>query len=272
MSVSIEDESVLDWRIEDGAAWITLNRPEVGNSLSPGMLRALEAAWARVEADPEIRVAVVTGAGERHFCTGADVTGVEVGKGGLRDVNYEDANRFSPRMCEVSKPVICLLNGLVNAGGLHFVADADIVIAASHVELMDSHVSIGLVSALESVGLVRRGGVGAALLLGLCGRDYRMSAERAHALGLIDLLEPDLACARARAGQLAEMIKRNSPRAMQLTKKAIWAATELTDPQAAIYGWDLLKSHWTHPDFNEGPLAFKERREPRWTSGDDDIS
>lgn len=261
---AIEDEAVLDIRIEEGVAWLTLNRPKVGNALSPGMLRALERGWGRVEADPEVRVVILTGAGERHFCTGADVAGVEVGKGGLHNVAYGEANRFTPRMCHVSKPVICVLNGLVNAGGLHFVADADIVIAAEHAAFMDTHVSIGLVSALESIGLARRAGVGAALLLGLCGRDYRMTAERAYALGVVDLLEPDVAAARARAQALAEMIKRNSPRAVALTKRAIWSSTEMPDPAAAIHGWELLKSQWSHPDFEEGPRAFLEKRQPRW--------
>lgn len=261
---AIEDESVLDIVIDDGVAWLTMNRPEVGNSLSPGMLRALEAGWGRVEADPDVRVIILTGAGERHFCTGADVAGVEVGKGGLHNVTYAEANRFTPRMCHVTKPVICVLNGLVNAGGLHFVADADIVVSASHVEFMDTHVSIGLVSALESIGLARRAGVGAALLLGLCGRDYRMGAERAHALGVVDLLEADVASARDRARALADMIKRNSPRAIALTKRAIWSSTEMPDPAAAHHGWELLKSQWSHPDFEEGPKAFMERRAPRW--------
>lgn len=265
MAISaIEDEAVLDIRIEDGVAWLTLDRPEAGNALSPGMLRALEAAWTRLETDREVRVIILTGAGEKHFCTGADVAGVAVGKGGLNNVTYAEANRFTPRMCNVSKPVICVLNGLVNAGGLHFVADADIVIAARHVAFMDSHVSIGLVSALESIGLARRAGVGSALLLGLCGRDYRMPAERAFALGVIDLLEPDAAAARDRAQMLADMIKRNSPRAVALTKRAIWASTEMPDPAAAIHGWELLKSQWPHPDFEEGPRAFLEKRVPVW--------
>jgi enoyl-CoA hydratase/carnithine racemase len=261
---SIDDENVLRFEVRDGVARLTLDRPEAGNSLSPGMLRALERAWDRVNADPDIRVVILTGAGTRHFCTGADVSGVAVGSGGLQNLPYAEANRFTPRMRHVAKPVICVLNGLVNAGGLHFVADSDIVIAASHVEFMDTHVSIGLVSALESVGLARRAGVGAALLLGLCGRDYRMTAERAHALGVVDLLEPNAEAALARAEALADMICSNSPQAVALTKRAIWSSTELPDPAAPVYAWELLKSQWSHPDFEEGPRAFLEKRAPQW--------
>jgi len=249
---------------DQGVALLTLNRPEKGNSLTPELLLALEEAWRRVDTDDAIRVAIVTGAGERHFCTGAAVEELKMGRGGLQNVPYAAANRFSPRMCQVSKPVICVLNGLVNGGGLHFVADCDIVIGCERAELMDTHVSVGQVSALESAGLVRRAGVGAALLLALCGRGYRMPAKRAYELGIFDLLEPTAAAALARARELAAAICSNSPQAMALSKRAIWGATELTDPAAAVQGWELLKSHWAHPDFEEGPKAFAERRPPRW--------
>jgi E-phenylitaconyl-CoA hydratase len=251
-------------QIDAGLAVLTLNRPDKGNSLTPELLLALEAAWQRVNSDSTIRVAIITGAGERHFCTGAAVGDLEMGKGGLQNQPYAVANRFSPRMFQVSKPVICVVNGLTNGGGLHFVADSDIVVACERADLMDTHVSVGQVSALESAGLVRRAGVGAALLLALCGRGYRMPAKRAYELGIFDLLEPTQADAMARAHELAAAIAANSPQAVALSKRAIWAATELNDPAAAVHGWELLKSHWSHPDFEEGPKAFAEKRAPNW--------
>lgn len=129
---------------------------------------------------------------------------------------------------------------------------------------MDSHVSVGQVSGLESQGVARRAGLGAALLMGLAGRGYRMDAQRAWTLGLVDLLEPSPAETLARARALAAAIARNSPQAMALSKRAIWATAELADPAASAYGWELLKSHWAHPDFAEGPAAFNEKREPSW--------
>lgn len=248
----------------DGVAVLTLNRPHEGNSLSPDLLVALETAWARVDSDDAIRVAVLTGAGERHFCTGAAVGELEIGKGGLQNIPFAAANRFSPRQCAVRKPVICVLNGLANGGGLHFVADSDIVVACEQAALMDSHVNVGQVSALESQGLARRAGPGAALLLALVGKAYRMPAARAYQLGAIDLLEPTREAAMARAMELARAIALNSPQAMALTKRAIWASTEMPDPQALAYAWELLKSHWAHPDFKEGPAAFAEKRAPAW--------
>ncbi len=260
------DETPLLFEVKDSIAMLTLNRPQEGNAMTPQMLVDLEAAWARIEADPDVRVAIITGAGERHFCTGASVAKLEVGQGTLQNRPNAAVNRFSPRMCHVSKPVICAVNGLANGGGLHFVADSDIVIASAKAAFMDTHVSVGQVSGLESIGVARRAGLGAALLLGLAGRSYRMPAERAYQLGLVDLLEPDAAATMARALELAGGIAANSPQAMAHTKRAIWASTEMPDPAAPDFGWELLKLHWAHPDFAEGPQAFAEKRPPRWNT------
>jgi (E)-benzylidenesuccinyl-CoA hydratase len=265
MRYGMDEASPLLFEIDDGVAILTLNRPDQGNALTPDMLTLLEAAWTRIEGEEAILAAIVTGAGERHFCTGAATGALKVGMGGLQNQPYAAVNRFTSRMCHVTKPVICAVNGLVNGGGLHFVADSDIVIASAQAAFMDTHVTVGQVSALESVGIARRAGLGAALLMGLVGRSYRMQAERAYQLGMIDIIEPDAAAAMARARALAKEICKNSPQAMKLTKRAIWGATEMPDPAAANFGWELLKSHWSHPDFEEGPKAFAEKRPPHWT-------
>jgi enoyl-CoA hydratase/carnithine racemase len=256
--------SPLRFEVEDRIAVLTLDRPDRGNSINPQMMMDLEHAWTRIQTDLEIRVAVITGAGERHFCTGADVSDLKQGVGGLNNRQYHEENRFTARMMHVTKPVVCAVNGLVNGGGLHFVADSDIVVSRDDVEFMDTHVSVGQVSALESVGVARRAGLGAALLMGLAGRGYRMPARRAYELGLVDLLEPTADAARARAMELARAIAQNSPQAMSLTKRAIWGVVENSEPQATHYAWEMLKSHWTHPDFDEGPKAFNEKRPANW--------
>lgn len=256
--------SVLLFHKENGVATITLNRPDRGNSLNPEILALLPNYWAEIDADDDIRVAIITAAGDRHFCTGADVSALDVGIGGLQNQPYAVANQFSPRMAHLRKPVICAVNGLVNGGGLHFVADCDIVIAHQQCHFMDSHASVGQVSGLESQGIARRAGVGAALLLALAGKSYRMTADRAYQLGMIDLLEEDAAAVQSRALEIATMIAANSPQAVALSKRAIWATDQMPEPVSSDYGWELLKSHWSHPDFAEGPAAFGERRAPIW--------
>src|SRR5690606_34090742 len=105
----------------------------------------------------------------------------------------------------------CVVNGLVNGGGLHFVADSDIVVACEQAEFMDTHVNVGLVSALESIGIARRAGPGAALLMSLVGKAWRLAASRAYQLGMVDILEPSADGALSKACELGRAMCRNSP-------------------------------------------------------------
>lgn len=270
MSDPREDQPIL-FTVEDGIATITLNRAHEGNAITPGMQDALEAAWARVQNDNDIRVAIIKGAGERHFCTGASVSMLrDEGEGALlRNQSNREANRFSPRQCEVWKPVIACVTGLAASGGLHFVVDCDIVIASENAAFMDSHVSVGAVGALENIGLAKRMTMGGALMLTLLGKSYRMPAARAHQLGLVDMLEPTKEAAEARALEFAKTICGNSPQAMSLSKRAIWSSLEMGYSNSLDYGWELLKSQWRHADFKEGPQAFLQKRQPNWNPDPD---
>jgi enoyl-CoA hydratase/carnithine racemase len=244
---------------------MTLDRPERGNALSRRMVAPVRAVWRDVMADPEVRVLVVTGAGERHFCTGADVLEVaETGTTSAGDGTAREAIAWSSLGHGVWKPVICALNGLVAGGGLHFVADADIVVAADHVEIMDTHTSVGMVGAVENVGLTHRLPLGSVLRMTLSGKHYRMRAERAYALGLVDEL-CDRASLLSTAYEIAEGIAQNSPNAVQLSKQAIWSSLGREHEVALEYAWALARMQRNHPDFVEGSRAFAEKRPPRWT-------
>ncbi|MNI44707.1 Carnitinyl-CoA dehydratase [compost metagenome] len=265
MALDYETDSV-KFEHADGVAVITLNRPHEGNAITPDLQRGVVAAWEEIEREASIRVAIVTGAGERHFCTGASVAELRDDEDSmLQGGSLQDAVRLSSHQVGVTKPVICAVNGLVNAGGLHLVVDADIVIASQTAAFMDTHTSVGQVSGLESIGLARRMTVGSALLLALAGRHYRMPADRAHQLGLVDLLEPTPMDAMATARTLAASIALNSPEAMRASKAAVWASLEMGYLAAMENGWEHVKSQWSHPDFREGPKAFSERRSPLWT-------
>lgn len=259
------------YEVRAGVALVTLNRPHEGNALTRQMHDDLESVWAEVKANPEIRCAIITGAGERHFCTGASVSGLSTDTPGtsLRNRPMDEVLRLSPYQNKVWKPVICAVNGLAAGGGLHFVVDSDIVVASETAAFMDTHTTVGQVGAIENIGLARRMTLGGALLMTLVGRDYRMPAERAHQLGLVDLLEPTPQAALERAFQLAESIKKNSPQALALSKQAIWGAMEDGYSRAAEAGWSLLRLQWSHPDFVEGPKAFAEKRAPAWNPDPD---
>ena len=250
----------------DGIAVMTLDRVERGNALAPGMMPVVRAIWEEVRDDPAIRVAIVAAAGKRHFCTGFDVAEAESAEARLVFDNrpLAEAVRWSPRQNRVWKPVLCAVQGLCVGGGLHFVVDSDVVIASRNAAFMDTHVNVGIVGALENVGLARRLPLGSALRMTLMGRHYRMPAERAHQLGLVDELVEKPADALAAALEMARAMLASSPQALALSKQAVWGALERGYGDALESAWSLLRLHWAHPDFTEGPRAFAERREPRW--------
>src|SRR5215472_7057166 len=229
----------------DGVAIITINRPEKGNSLTKKMERVFRAVWADVRDDPKVRVAIVTGAGDRHFSTGFDVSTAEDGPV-APNVPLEQAVFWSPRQNHVWKPTICAVNGLVVGGGLHFVVDADIVVAADSAAFMDTHVNVGMVGALENIGLAKRLPLGTALRMTLMGRHYRLTAKRAYELGLVDELVPPTVLL-ATAESMARAMLDNSPQAMALSQQAIWESLERGYKDALEHGWALLRRHWSHP-------------------------
>lgn len=247
-------------------ARITLNRPSRGNALTADMQSRIRAIWDEVREDPEIRCAIVTAAGERHFSTGADVGNVaSSGRVTAGDGPMSDEVFWSPRQNRVWKPVICAVNGLVNGGGLHLVVDSDIIVASENATFMDTHVNVGMVGAIENIGLAKRLPLGTALRMTLQGKSFRLSARRAYELGLVDelVVPADL---MSTAEQIAAEIVKNSPHAVSLSKQAIWSSLEMGYHHAMEYGWALLRMHWAHPDFTEGPRAFAEKREPKWTT------
>lgn len=262
----------LIYSVADGIAIITINNMERANSLADGSMAALKAIWGEVRENPEIRVAIVTGAGERHFCTGADIRRLErraTGKAASSNLPLDQAVTWSPYQNKVWKPVICAVNGLCNGAGLHFVADSDIVVAASSVAFMDTHTSVGQVGAIENIGIAKRMPIGSALRMTLEGKYFRMPAARAYALGLVDELVDGPADVLPMALKIAENIKKNSPQALALSKEAIWKSLEVGYGVATEYGWGLLRLHRNHPDCAEGPRAFAEKRDPVWNPDPD---
>ena len=153
----------------------------------------------------------------------------------------------------MAKPVITAVNGICAGGGFHWVADADIVIAASDAQFFDPHVSVGQVVSIEAIGLIRKMPFEAVMRMALVGRYERMSAQRAYELGMISQIVDPPEKLRDVAQELAETIARNSPAAMAATKRALWGALEAGLTDACKAGAEELVSMWGHPDQEEGP-------------------
>jgi enoyl-CoA hydratase/carnithine racemase len=246
--------------------WLINNRPQQLNAMNAQMREEFATAWKELDADPRVRVIVHTGEG-RAFQTGVDVQ--EIARDGVGMQRYQESVEnwdlhFTSWHQQVWKPVITAVNGICAGGGFHWVADADIVIAASDAEFFDPHVSIGQVVAIEAIGLLRKMPAEAVMRMAFVGRYERMSAARAYELGMISQVVDPPEKLHDAAQELAEKIARNSPAAMAATKRALWGALELGLTDACRAGAAELVGMWGHPDQSEGPAAFAEKREPRW--------
>ena len=246
--------------------WLINNRPDQLNAMNAKMRDEFGDAWTELDEDPDVRVIVHTGNG-RAFQTGVDVS--ELASDGVGMERYrasvEDFDmHFTSWQQHVWKPVITAVNGICAGGGFHWVADADIVIAASDSQFFDPHVSVGQVVALEAIGLIRKMPAEAVMRMAFMGKYERMPAERALQLGMISEIVDPPERLRERAQELGETIAKNSPAAMAATKKALWGALEHGLTDACRAGAQHLVSMWGHPDQEEGPRAFAEKREPNW--------
>ena len=246
--------------------WLINNRPDQLNAMNAAMRDEFAVAWKELDADPEVRVIVHTGNG-RAFQTGVDVS--ELADDGVGMERYRESVEnfdlhFTAWHQQVWKPVITAVNGICAGGGFHWVADADIVIAASDAQFFDPHVSVGQVVAIEAIGLMRKMPAEAVMRMAFMGKNERMPAARARELGMISEVVDPPERLRDRAQELGETIAKNSPAAMAATKRALWAALEHGLTDACRVGAGHLVSMWGHPDQTEGPSAFAEKRDANW--------
>ena len=210
--------------------WLEFNRPDAGNAMDARMMHELEAAWQELDADGEVRVIVNTGAG-KAFQTGVDVAQMSRDRDALREQSRRTKRfelRFTAWHNGVTKPVIAAVNGVCAGGGLHFVADADVVIAAVDAEFLDPHVSVGQASVYETIALAKKSPMEAVLRMAFTGRHERMSARRAHELGIVgEVIDPPERL-RDAAQDLAERIAQSPPAELAAVKRALWDALERT--------------------------------------------
>jgi enoyl-CoA hydratase/carnithine racemase len=200
---------------------VTLARPEARNALDITMMSELRSLWSSLPLD--LRCIVITGDGP-GFCAGADMSLLESDRGDAAASAAEELS-FLPG-AHVDVPVIAAVNGVCAGGGLHFVADADIVIASSAATFVDPHVSVGQASVFETIALAKKSPMEAVMRMAFTGRHERLSARRAYELGICSQVVDPPERLDAEAQALGELIARNSPAALAHTKRALWSALE----------------------------------------------
>ena len=247
---------------DHGIARIVLNRPEVRNALSRTLIDELAAALAACEADREARVIVLSGAGDKAFCAGADLKGVRD-----RGTTLEARESFSglanileiiPKM---RTPVIAQVHGYALAGGCGLAVGCDLVIAADDATLGLPEIKIGLLPLIVSAPILRAAGRKRGLLMILSGEP--VTAREAFEMGLVSRVVPR-ASLEAETNALAATLARFSPAAIGLMKEAAATTQDMEYGKALHYLRELLVLIGLSDDAKEGIAAFFEKRAPEW--------
>jgi enoyl-CoA hydratase/carnithine racemase len=249
--------------VSEGIATVTLDRPEVHNAFDPPMIDELARIWHRLRTEPDVRAIVLTGRGEKAFCTGIDRTSVE--EFGFDPLTYEDPGRLiGPKSQQCWKPVVAAVNGMACGGAFYMLGEADVILAAEHATFFDPHVTYSMVAAFEPMLLLRRMPFGEVLRMALAGAYERVSAPTAQSMGLVSevLLAAEL---MAGARQLAAIFAAQPPVAVQSTLRTLWAAKDLPGLQATDLGNMFLQLGTSTERLLEGQAQFSEgpRVKPR---------
>ncbi|MGE2815975.1 enoyl-CoA hydratase/isomerase family protein [Mycobacterium heidelbergense] len=249
---------LLDVDASDHVATITLNRPEQLNAFNRAMCEEMTEAWRAVKLDDSVHAVVLRAAGDRAFSAGLDI---KTPYGQPENVwNHEDPGEtLSPKWQKMWKPVVCAVQGMCTAGAFYFLNESDVVICSTDATFFDSHVSAGLVCALEPIGLMRRIGLGETLRIALMGNDERVGADTALRIGLVsEVVSPDRLWDRAR--EIATAIAAKPPSATQGTVKAIWES--LDKPYRAALEQGLIYTRLGNP-LGTAELAAQKSEGPR---------
>ncbi|MBQ0998884.1 enoyl-CoA hydratase/isomerase family protein [Streptomyces sp. RK62] len=216
----------LDVRVDKdtGVAVVTLDRPGRLNALDLATRDELVAAWRRMRFDDTVRAVVLTGAGERAFCTGLDRDTV-VPQPDSPYMTDDPLLRAGPKSNDLWKPVIAAVRGMACGGAFYLLGESDFLVADPTAAFFDPHTTYGMVSAYESILMALRMPYGEAARMALMGSAERLGARRAHEIGLVsELTAPGEALPVA--VERAAVIAGYPPEGVQGTVRALWAARE----------------------------------------------
>src|SRR3954471_3700728 len=260
----------------NGVAWVTLNRPERHNAFNSLMQREVRDVWRSMRFNEDVRCAVLTGAGEKAFCTGIDrmeqMGGKSdestdfniVGSHGGTPFHFNDpGDNLGPKSCDLWKPVIAAVNGMACGGAFYMLGEVEFIIAAEHATFFDPHVTYGMTAAFEPIHMLTKMPFGEIMRLSLLGNHERMSAKRAHEIGMVSEVVPGAELHDA-AAWAAEAIASAPPLAIQGTLRAIWAGLELSRTQALEQAYGYIAMGTNQESIAQGQEFFATGKRIEW--------
>lgn len=261
------EEPRVRYEKKDHVAHVTLNRPSALNAMDLRMHEELASIWDDVEADDEVRVAVLTGAGERSFSVGQDLRErARLDREGMPRSTFGSRGQPGwPRLTErfsLSKPVIARVNGYALGGGFELALACDLVVASDRAVFALPEARLGLVpGAGGAFRLARQIPLKTAMGYLLTGR--RMTADEALRLGLVNEVAPPDQLDACVAGWTDDLL-RSAPLAVRAIKEAVMRSVDMPLEEAFNSRFEWEQRRRRSEDAVEGPLAFAEQREPRW--------
>jgi enoyl-CoA hydratase/carnithine racemase len=267
----VQTYETLLYEEQDGVAIVTLNRPEVHNAFNNQMQADLRHVWTSLRTNDDVRVVVLTGAGDKAFCTGIDRNesiqrsidrdrdGPITGHVSTPFMFNDPGQNINPKQNDLWKPVIAAVNGMACGGALYMLGEVDIIIAAEHATFFDPHVTYGMVSGFESTHLLQKLPLGETLRVALLGAHERMSASRAFQLGLVSEVVP-AGELRDRAMWVATTIASAPVLPIQGTVRAIWMAHEVCRKEALAQVSSFVTLGTTPENIEGGQNLFRSSR------------
>lgn len=262
----------IDFRVENGVAWVRLNRPEKMNSFNSVMQRELAEIWTNLRSDDSVGAAVLAAAGDRAFCTGIDRAEAMSDDTPGRTSNapadtlmhFDDPGQFiGPKSNDLWKPVVAAVNGIACGGAFYMLGEVDIIIAADNATFFDPHVTYGMVASFETIHMAQKMPFGELLRMQLLGAHERLGAETAQKIGLVSEVCPGEEL-DDRARWVAETIAARPREAIQGTVRAAWATREMTRSQALAQGGAFLSLGWKPENLAEGQSFFSSGQRVEW--------
>lgn len=249
---------------KDNVGVITLCREERRNAISPTMLVELRDALSKYDDDARILVVVLTGAGSKAFCAGADLSESVAATASLLD-RHEEQRRFAELLKAIRwlrKPLLGRINGNALGGGLGLACACDIVITADDCRFGTPEINVGLFPYVITAILLRSASAPKRLMEMMLTGD-RLDAREAQQLGLVNHVVPR-AQLDAKVDEITKKIASKSPAILRLGRRAFYTAQDMEYEKALEYLASVLAINTTAEDVTEGITAFLEKREPQW--------